>query len=75
MYLSQSEFIAEELITQAASTQNTFQTTPEANLHVKPSNNQSKNKEKNKKEELWKWIIKVKVTKKTVTSCHNYNPI
>ena len=75
MYLSQTEFIAEEEITQAASTQNTFLTTPEANLHVVPSDNQSKNKEKNKQEELWKWTKKLKVTKKTVTSCHNCNPI
>ena len=38
-------------------------TTPEANLHVVPSDNQSKKKKKNKKEELWTWIKKVKVTK------------
>ena len=60
---SDTEFIAEEEITQAASTQDTSLTTPEANLHVVPSDNQSKKKEKNKKEELWKWIKKVKVTK------------
>ena len=58
-----TEFIAEEEITQAASTQDTSLTTPEANLHVVPSDNQSKKKEKNKKEELWKWTKKVKVTK------------
>ena len=49
---SDTEFIAEEEITQAASTQDTSLTTPEANLHVVPSDNQSKKKEKNKKEEL-----------------------
>ena len=50
---SGSEFIAEEEITQATSTQDTSLTTPEANLHVVLSDNQSKKKEKNKKEELW----------------------
>ena len=54
MNYSDSELIAEEEITQAASTQVTSLTTPEANLHVVPSDNQSKKKEKNKKEELWK---------------------
>ena len=47
-------------------------TTPEANLHIVPSerrkSNQSKKKEKNKKEELWKWTKKVKVTKQE--ECH-----
>ena len=65
---SDTEFIAEEEITQAASTQDTLSTTPEANLHVVPSDNQSKKKEKNKKEELWKWTKKVKVTKQE--ECH-----
>ena len=37
-------------------------TTPEAYLHVVPSDNQSKKKEQNKKE-LWKWTKKLKVTK------------
>ena len=72
---SDTEFIAEEEITQAASTQDTSLTTPEANLHVVPSDNQSKKKEKNKKEELWKWTKNVKVTKKSVTLCQKYNPI
>ena len=65
---SDTELIAEEEITQAASTQDTSLTTPEANLHVVPSDNQSKKKEKNKKEELWKWTKKVKVTKQE--ECH-----
>ena len=65
---SDTDFIAEEEITQAASTQDTSLTTPEANLHVVPSDNQSKKKEKNKKEELWKWTKKVKVTKQE--ECH-----
>ena len=51
---SDTEFIAEEEITQAASTQDTSLTTPEANLHVVPSDNQSKKKENNKNQELWK---------------------
>ena len=49
---SDTDFIAEEEITQAASTQDTSLTTPEANLHVVPSHNQSKKREKNKSEEL-----------------------
>ena len=57
-----TEFIAVEEITQAASTRDISLTTPEANLHIVPSDNQSK-KEKNKREELWKWTKKVKVTK------------
>ena len=36
---SDTGFIAEEEITQAASTQDTFWTTPGANLHVVPSDN------------------------------------
>ena len=51
---SDTEFIAEEEITQAARTQDTSLATPEANLQVAPSDNQSKKKEKNKKGELWK---------------------
>ena len=52
---SNTEFIAEEEITKAASTQDTSLTTPEDNLHVIPSDNQSNKKEKSKtKEELWK---------------------
>ena len=58
-----TEFIAEEEVTQAASQQDIFLTTPEANLHVVPSDNQSKKKEKNKKEELRKWTKNVKVTR------------
>ena len=56
---SDTELIAEEEITQAASTQDTSLTTPEANLHVVPSDNQSE-KKKNKKEELRKWTKKSK---------------
>ena len=43
-----TEFIAEEEITQAAITQDVFLTTPGANLHIVPSDNQSKKKEKSK---------------------------
>ena len=45
-----TDFIAEEEITLAASTQDTSLTTPEAHLYVVPSDNQSKKKEKNKEE-------------------------
>ena len=53
---SDFEFIAEEDITQAVRTQGTSLTTPEADLYLVASDNQSKKKEKNIKEELWKWI-------------------
>ena len=49
---SDTEFIVEEEPTQAATTQDASWTTPEANLHVVPSDNQSKKREKNKSEEL-----------------------
>ena len=49
---SDTEFIVEEEIPQVASTQDTSLTTPEANLHIVPSDNQSKKREKNKNEEL-----------------------
>ena len=65
---SDTEFIAEEEITQATSTQDTSFTTPKTNLHVVPSDNQSKKKEKNKNEELWKWTKRSKVTKQE--ECH-----
>ena len=65
---SDTEFKAEKEITQAASTQDNSMTIPEDNLHVVPSENQLKKKEKNKKEELLKWTKKVKVTKQEV--CH-----
>ena len=39
---SDTEFIAEEEITQATSTQDSSVTTPEANLHIVPRDNQSK---------------------------------
>ena len=42
-----TEFIAEEEITQAAKTLDASLTIPEANLYKVPSNNQSKKKEKN----------------------------
>ena len=47
---SDTQFIAEEEVTQAATTQDTSLTTPESNLHAEPSDNQSKKKEKNRKE-------------------------
>ena len=55
---SDTEVIAEEEITQAVSAQDTSLITPEANLHVVPSDNQSKKKEKNKNQELWTWTKK-----------------
>ena len=65
---SDTQFIAEKGIALAASIQDTTLTTPEANLQVVPSDNQSKMTEKNKKEELWKWTKKVRVTKQE--ECH-----
>ena len=65
---SDTEFIVEEEITQTASIQDTTLTTPDANLHVVPSDKLSKKKKKNKKEELWKWTKKVKITKHE--ECH-----
>ena len=47
-----TDFIAEEEPTQATSTQDASLTTPEANLHVVPSHNQSRKRENNKNEEL-----------------------
>ena len=49
---SDTKFIAEEKIIKAASTQETSLTTPEANLHVVPSDNQSKKKEKKQKRRI-----------------------
>ena len=43
---SDTEFIAEEESTQATRTQDSSVTTPEANLHIVPRENQSKKKEK-----------------------------
>ena len=59
---SDTELVAKEETTQVASTQDTSLTKQEANLDVAPSDNQSRKKEKNKKEELWKWTKRVKVT-------------
>ena len=53
MYDSDTESIDEREIIQAATTQDTSLTTPETNLHLVPSNSQSKKKEKYKKES-WK---------------------
>ena len=47
-------------------------TTPEVNLHIVLTDNQSKKKEKNKNGELWKWIKKV--TKQEECQCQKYNP-
>ena len=55
-----TQFIAEEEITQSASTEDTSLTTPGTNLQVVPRDNQSKKKRKNKTEEFWKWTKKVK---------------
>ena len=43
-------------------------TRPDANLYVVPTDNQLKKKEKNKKEELWKWTKKLNLTKQE--ECH-----
>ena len=47
---SDTQFIAKEKITQAASAKDTSLTTPDANLHAAPSDNQSKTKKWTKKE-------------------------
>ena len=65
---SDTGFIAQEEITRASSTQDTSLTTPEADFHVVPNDNQSKKEKKNKKEELWKRTKKLKVTKQE--ECH-----
>ena len=49
---SEIEVIAEEEITEAAITQGTSLTTPEANVNAIPSDNQSIKKEKNKKKRI-----------------------
>ena len=46
---SDTEFIAAEEIIQAAGTQDTSLTTPEGNLHVVPSENQSKKRKEQKR--------------------------
>ena len=46
---SDAEFIAEEEIAQAASTQGTSLTTPEANLYIVPSDRQRRKKRTKKK--------------------------
>ena len=68
MNISGTECIAQEEITEAAGTQYTSLTTTEANLHLVPSDSESKDKENNKKQELWKWNKKVKVTRQE--ECH-----
>ena len=65
---SEIEVIAEEEITEAAITQGTSLTTPEANVNAIPSDNHSIKKEKNKKKELWKRTKKVKITNQE--ECH-----
>ena len=70
---SNTKFIAEEEIMQAASKQDTSLTTQEANLHVVPSDNQSKKKEKIKKQDLWKWTKKSKSYQARRVSPRNRN--
>ena len=48
---SDTDFIAEEEVIQAANTKDTPLTRPDASLYVVPTDNQLKKKEKNKKEE------------------------
>ena len=52
MNISGTECIAQEEITEAAGTQYTSLTTPEANLHLVPSDSESKEKENNKKKRI-----------------------
>ena len=49
---SDTEFIAQEEITRAASTQDTSLTTPEGDFHVVPKDNQSKKKKKEQKRRI-----------------------
>ena len=69
---SDTEFIAEEETTQAASTQDTSLTTTEANLHVEPNDNQSKKKKRTTTTRTKKNYLsgpkKLKVTKQE--GCH-----
>ena len=51
---SDTEFIAVGEIIQAAGTQDTSLTTPEGNLHVVPSENQSKKKKRTKRKNYGK---------------------
>ena len=51
---SDTEFIAAEEIIQAAGTQDTSLTTPEGNLHVVSSENQSKKKKRTKRKNYGK---------------------
>ena len=69
MNISATEFIAEEENYTSSWKHSTLPwTTPEANLHVIPSDNQSKERQNNNKQELWKWNKEVKVTKQK--ECH-----
>ena len=63
---SDTEFVAEEKITKAASTQDTSLNTPEANLYVVPSDNQWQSEKK--KKNYGSVPKKVKVTKQE--QCH-----
>ena len=74
MNVSDTELIAEEEITQAASTQDTSFTVPASNLHVVLSENQSKKKKKTKKKNYGS-VPKKLPSKTSVTSCQKYNPI
>ena len=52
MNISGTDCIAEEEITEPAGTQYSSLTTPEANLHLVPSDSESKEKENNKKKRI-----------------------
>ena len=65
---SDIEFIAKEEITQAASTHDISLVSPEANLHIVPSDNQSKKKKRIKKKHYGSGSKKLKLpSKKSVT--------
>ena len=74
---SDTKFIVEEEITQAASTQDTSLTTPVANLHVVAKWHQSKKKEKNKKRRIMEVEQKDKSCQARSVSpwCQKCNPI
>ena len=71
---SDTKFIAEEEITEAASTQNVSLTTPEANLHVVTISH--RREKRTRKKDYGSGLKKQKLpSKKSVTMCQKYNSI
>ena len=57
---SDTDFIAQEEITRASSTQDTSLTTPEADFHVVPNDNQSKKEKKEQERRIMEADQKIK---------------